>query len=161
MSPPWIGECFHSSRTVLQSRTSRTLPLSKQIYVVVFTCASAAPHLALWEKSMGKMIRSQPSVMSAMVKSIGEDEDESMPCRPTAGSLTTRRKTIHASRQTDIWCCLGWKASADMLYDTVTVSTLPGLEDVSSSLWCWHTTADWYLLEWLLLIFSAEHGSSV
>lgn len=83
---------------------------------------------------MGKMIRSQPSVMSAMVKSIGEDEDESMPCRLTAGSLTTRWKTIHASRQTDIWCCLGRKGSADMLYDTVTVSTLPGLEDVSGSL---------------------------
>lgn len=83
---------------------------------------------------MGKMIRSQPSVMSAMVKSIGEDEDESMACRPTAGSLTSRRKTIHASRQADIWCCLGRKGSADMFYDTLTVSTLPGLQDVSRSL---------------------------
>lgn len=48
--------------------------------------AAAVPHLALRGKSMTKMIRNQPSVMSGMVESIGEDEDESIPVarlRPT------------------------------------------------------------------------------
>lgn len=48
--------------------------------------AAAVPHLALRGRSMTKMIRNQPSVMSGMVKSIGEDEDESIPVarlRPT------------------------------------------------------------------------------
>lgn len=53
-----------------------------------------------------KWSANQPSVMSVMVKSMGEDKDESIPCCPTAGSLTTEQKTIHASSQTDRWCCL-------------------------------------------------------
>lgn len=78
---------------------------------------------------MTKMIRSQPSVMSVMVKSIGEDEDESIPCCPTAGSLNAKRKTIHASRQTDGWRRLEREGAKDMLYGAATVTTLPGLED--------------------------------
>lgn len=44
--------------------------------------------------------------MSVMVKSIGEYEDESIPCCQTARSLTTERQTIHGSSQTDGWRCL-------------------------------------------------------
>lgn len=66
--------------------------------------------------------------MSVMVKSMGEDKDESIPCCPTAGSLTTEQKTIHASSQTDRWCCLEGEGAEDMLYDPATVTTLSGLE---------------------------------
>ena len=75
------------------------------------------------------MIRSQPSVMSAMGKSIGEYEDESIPCCQTAGSLTTEQKTIHGSNQTDGWRCLEGEGAEDMLYYAGTVTTFPGLED--------------------------------
>lgn len=67
--------------------------------------------------------------MSVMVKSIGEYEDESIPCCQTAGSLTTEQKTIHGSSQTDGWHCLEAEGAEDMLYDTGTVTTFPGLED--------------------------------
>lgn len=69
----------------------------------------SVPHLALCVKSMTKMIKSQPSVVSLMVKSIGEYEDESIPCCQILGSLTMEEKTIHASSQTDGWLCLEWE----------------------------------------------------
>lgn len=67
--------------------------------------------------------------MSVMVKSIGEYEDESIPCCQTAGSLTTAQKTIHVSSQTDGWRCQEREGARYVLYDTGTVTTLPGLED--------------------------------
>lgn len=67
--------------------------------------------------------------MSVMVKSIGEYEDESIPCCQTAGSLTTEQKTIHGSGRADGWQCLQGERAEDMLYDTATVNTFPGLED--------------------------------
>lgn len=76
---------------------------------------------------MTKMIRSQPSVMSVMVKSIGEDE--SIPCCPTTGSLNAKQETIHAPGQTDGWRRLEGERAADVLYGAATVTTLPGLED--------------------------------
>lgn len=94
-----------------------------------FSCVVALPHLALWRKSIAKMIRSQPSVMAVMVKSIGEYEDESIPCRRPAGSLSTERKTIHGSSRSDRWCYL--EGTEDMLYDTATVTTFPALKTSS------------------------------
>lgn len=67
--------------------------------------------------------------MSVMVKSIGEYEDESIPCCPTAGSLTTEHKTIRGSGRSDGWRCLEGEGAEDILYDTATVTTFPGLED--------------------------------
>lgn len=67
--------------------------------------------------------------MSMIVKSIGEYEDESIPCCQTAGSLTTEQKTIHGSSQTDGLHCLEEEGAEDMLYDTGTVTTFPDLED--------------------------------
>lgn len=72
--------------------------------------------------------------MSVMVKSIGEYEGESIPCCQTSGSLTTEQKTIHGSSQTDGWRCLEAEGAEDMLYDTATVTTFPGLEDASEML---------------------------
>ncbi|KAF0033295.1 hypothetical protein F2P81_015585 [Scophthalmus maximus] len=72
------------------------------------------------------MIRSQPSVMSVMVKSTGEYEDESIPCCQTAGSLGTEQKTIHGSSPTDGCRCLAGESErerGDELYDTCTVDT--------------------------------------
>lgn len=75
------------------------------------------------------MITSQPSVMRAVVKSIGGYQDESIPCCRTAGSLTTKKKTICGSSRPDGWCCLQGEGAEDMLYDTRTVTTFADLED--------------------------------
>lgn len=51
---------------------------------------------------MTKMIRDQPSVMSGMVKSIGEDEDESIPAaRLRPHYPPSREQLMHQTELTD------------------------------------------------------------
>lgn len=139
-SPPFFLAPPKAARMTLALLTARLCLCCRHEYILHaacitadlcghFSCVVAVPHLALCRKSITKMIRSQPSVMSVIVKSIGVYEDESIPCCSTAGSLTTKQKTIHGSSQTDGWCCLVGEGAEDMLYDTDTVTTFPGLED--------------------------------
>ncbi|KAK9534546.1 hypothetical protein VZT92_006986 [Zoarces viviparus] len=74
------------------------------------------------------MIRSQPSVMSATVKSIAEDEDESIPCFPDRG-LVNPRSRKQSVDQADVMDGVVWRESErrEMLYDTATVTTSAGL----------------------------------